>query len=121
MFIQLKTKGESDKAWQLCNGCWIPKSILDGAGLKPPYYKVKDWWISKVYKKFYNGDKESTNILMALQDMRLKNLRELPKDVLDHWNKYWKENYENSGYSHYDMEPRMWGNDCFEGNMSDYH
>ena len=43
MFIKIEPKSETEKAYQLQNGSWIPKSILDNRGLKHPYYKIEDW------------------------------------------------------------------------------
>lgn len=120
MFILLKPKAETQKAFQLPNGAWIPKSILDSRGLINNYYKPKDWWLNKLIEQF-TKDKSSKNTLEGLKEISILRIQDLPKEVKNHWNKYWKENYENSGYSHYDMEPRMWGNDCFEGSMSNYH
>lgn len=117
MFIKLKIKNETNKAYQLNNGSWIPKSVLDDRGLKYPYYKIKDWWISKSYHKM--RDEQDENIyktFKGIQPMVVKMI-DIPKEIRDFWNKYW------SGYGEYtqpDYEPRMWGNDCFEGEMSSW-
>jgi len=52
MLIKLEVKKETEKALQLTNNSWIPKSILDGEGLKHPYYYIKSWWISSTVKKY---------------------------------------------------------------------
>ena len=45
---------------------------------------------------------------------------DMPKDVIDYWSKHWKNASDSLQKSHYEMEPRLWGNDCFEGEMSSW-
>lgn len=120
MFIKLITKSETQKAFQLENNTYIPKSILDGRGLKHPYYKVKDWWLSKTIEKFrLEGDISSKNTLLGIAPLVIKMI-DIPIEVRDYWTKYWKDASNNLYQSNYDMEPRLWGNDCFEGEMSSW-
>lgn len=58
--------------------------------------------------------------MQDLYDMSL-NWRDLTEDVKEYWDKYWNEMYSNNRSSYYDTEPRLWGNDCFEGEMSSWH
>jgi hypothetical protein len=114
MFVKLEYKSETEKAYQLPNGSWIPKSILDDRGLKAPYYKIKDWWLSKTFLKFHDKkDENAKNVLLGLESISIKMI-DIPKDVIEYWTKYWS----SLGDSNYEMEPRLWGNDCFEGEMS---
>ena len=117
MFIKLETKNETKKAYQLRNGSWIPKSVLDDRGLKHPYYQIKDWWISKSVDKMRNEQDENIYKTFKGIEPMVVSMTEMPKEVRDFWSKYW------SGYGDYtqpDYEPRMWGNDCFEGEMSSW-
>jgi len=120
MFIKIEPKSESEKAYQLQNGSWIPKSILDNRGLKHPYYQIKDWWLSKTLEKFRGeNDETSKKVLMGIELMVVKMI-DIPKDIRDYWSKYWRGASDSLHQSNYDMEPRLWGNDCFEGEMSSW-
>ena len=114
-YIQLTTISETEKAWQLPNGSWIPKSILDNRGLNAPFYKLKDWWLEKTFEKAkYDDCKTSQKVLSGLQEITIE-FRDIPEEVRKNWNKYWSN--QSTDYRLYDMEPRLWGNDCFEGEM----
>jgi len=118
MFIKLQHIHETPKAYKFYNGSWIPKSVLKSQGLNHPFYKIEDWFISKNYEKASeNGDRISIDILQAIGGMEVK-LRDLPKDCLEKWRKYWSG--AGDSCSGVDYEPRMWGNDCFPGSMSDH-
>jgi hypothetical protein len=120
MFIKIQPKSETEKAYQLQNGSYIPKSILDNRGLKHPYYKIKDWWLSKTIEKFREeNDETSKKVLMGIEPMVVKMI-DIPKDIRDYWSKYWKDASDSLHQSNYDMETRLWGNDCFEGEMSSW-
>jgi len=120
MFIKIEPKSETEKAFQLQNGSWIPKSILDNRGLKHPYYQIKDWWLSKTVEKYSEeNDETSKKVLMGIKPMVVKMI-DIPKDIRDYWSKYWKDASDSLHQSNYDMEPRLWGNDCFEGEMSSW-
>jgi len=115
MFIKLEIKSKTDKAYQLLNGSWIPKSILDDRGLKHPYYQIKDWWVSKSVEKMRNEQDESIyKTFKGIEPMVVKMI--MPKEIRSYWTNYWS----NQGSSTPDYEPRLWGNDCFEGEMSSW-
>ncbi len=117
MFIKIEPKSETTKAYELQNGSWIPKSVLDNRGLKHPYYQIKNWWLSKTIEKFQEEkDETSKKVLLGLEPMVIKMI-DIPKDIRDYWSKYWEDASDNL---HYDMEPRLWGNDCFDGEMSSW-
>ena len=118
MFIKIEPKSESEKAYQLQNGSWIPKSILDNRGLKHPYYQIKDWWLSKTIEKFRDEDDEiSKKTLLGIEPMIIK-MKDIPEEIRDYWTKYWKGLSSDIGSYTPDYEPRLWGNDCFHGEMS---
>jgi hypothetical protein len=120
MFIKIDQKTETEKAYQLQNGSWIPKSILDSRGLKHPYYQIKDWWLSKTIEKcIKDNDETSKKVLIGIELMAVKMI-DIPKDIRDYWSKYWESASNSLHQSNYDMEPRLWGNDCFEGEMSSW-
>ncbi len=137
MYIKLETISESPKAWQLPNSTWIPKSVLDAGGLEHPYYKVKDWWLNIQVEnvrlevedlinyrgrsdKFTAADKlKSEQVLWGLKPMVIK-FSDIPEEMRTKYSKYWGELAANIGCHTPDYEPRLWGNDCFEGNPSDY-
>ena len=112
MFIKLDFKSETQKAYQLQNGSWIPKSILDNRGLTHPYYKIKDWWLNiqlfnvkdSVGEYNFESGKEITQVdknnsikvLQGIEPIHL-NFRDIPKDVKDDWTKYWKRQYSDIG------------------------
>jgi len=117
MFIKIEPKSESEKAYQLQNGSWIPKSILDNRGLKHPYYQIKDWWLSKTIEKFRDEDDEiSKKTLLGIEPMIIK-MKDIPEEIRDYWTKYWKGLSSDIGSYTPDYEPRLWGNDCFHGEM----
>ena len=88
MFIKLKFKSETEKAYQLENGSYIPKSILDSRGLKNPYYQIKDWWLSKEIEKIrVENDTSAKNRLIGLEPLVVKMI-DMPKDVIDYWSKH---------------------------------
>lgn len=134
MFIKLTTKFETPKACQLTNDAWIPKSVLDSRGLKHPYYVIEPWWLNMqvenvrlplsvlndMGRKRKTTEKDienSKHVLLGLKDL-VVSMREIPEDIRNYWGKYWKSAYNDLGSSTPDFEPRMWGNDCFEGEMS---
>lgn len=137
MIIKLKILSESEKAYQLKCGLWIPKSVLMSEGLKSPYFQIKKWWLDiqfenvmlrmselvQLGRKIKPTEEERKNSLKVMKDISEMAIywRDLPEDVKDYWDKYWKEMYSNHRSSYYDMEPRVWGNDCFEGEMSSWH
>jgi len=129
MYIKLEFKAETLKAFQLSNDSWIPKSVLDSRGLEHPYYHIKDWWLTiqvenitldveelkYIRKKFDEKEKEvSLKTMQNFQNMIIK-FGDIPNDVKDKYNKYWKGLSSDIGYHTPDYEPRMYGNDCFEG------
>jgi hypothetical protein len=119
MFVKLDFKSETKKAYQLHNESWIPKSILDDRGLKPPYYAVKDWWLSACIEKIQNEDKQITNVLLGIKPL-VVNFRDIPVEIRQYWSTYWKKLSDGLNQSTPDYEPRLWGNDCFEGEMSSW-
>lgn len=116
MFIKLETISETEKAYQLKNGGWIPKSILDGQGLKPPYYQIKDWWLSKCIERLHNEEDKNKDLLIktleGLQPL-VVHMRDIPHNIRKYWSHYWSGSGDH--YTRPDYEPRIWGNDCFEG------
>jgi len=117
MFIKLEFISETEKAYQLPNGSWIPKSILDDRGLKHPYYQIKNWWINKSYEKLHeNEDLTTIKVFEGLNPLII-NMEDIPQDIREYWSKYWKSLSSNISY---DYEPRLWGNECFPGEMSSY-
>lgn len=117
--IKLTYQKETEKAY-LVNNIWLPKSILDSRGLLHPYYQIKDWYISVLRNKIYEDKCEkSKRIVLVLRSLNI-NFRDLPKEVLDNWGKYWSDAYSSLNTKYYDYEPEIWGNDCREGNPNDY-
>lgn len=96
MYIKLEYKTETKKAYQLLNGEWIPKSILDSTFSEPPFYKIMDWWIEK---EFFNDEKEINEKLG--EELTRMTANGVPL-------KYQKE-YDTSPMI--DYEPYVWGND----------
>jgi hypothetical protein len=120
MFIKIEPKSETQKAYQLQNGSWIPKSILDGRGLKHPYYQIKNWWLSITIEKLIEeNDKSSEHVVLGIKPMVVR-MVDIPEDIRDCWSKYWKKASDSLHQSYYEMEPRLWGNDCFKGEMSSW-
>lgn len=136
MYIKLVFKDQTDKAYQLENDSWIPKSILDGRGLKHPYYHIKDWWLkiqvenirTKTDELKYLGRKKeptledvenSKKVLFGIQPLVIKMI-DIPNDIRKYWSEYWSDASSNLGCYTPDYEPRIWGNDCFDGEMSTY-
>jgi hypothetical protein len=104
MFIKLEFSKESEKAYQLPNGSWIPKSILDDRGLKQPYYKIKDWWLSAtVEKAVTENDLTTQKTLMGIGELKVT-MRDIPQDVLDYWGKYWRGMGSDLGVTNYDRD-----------------
>jgi len=134
MFVKLDFKTETEKAYQLQNGSWMPKSILDNRGLKHPYYQIKDWWLTIQVEnvtlsadrlKWLDRKKEPTkedieyskNVLLGIQPTVISMI-DMPEDIRANWTKYWKSLSSDVGSSTPNYEPRVWGNDCFHGEMS---
>ena len=134
MFIELKIKYESEKAYQLENDSWLPKSVLDSRGLKHPYYQIKMWWLNiqienvrfslcelnnmgRKIKTTENDVKNSKFVLWGLKPLVIT-MKDIPVDIREYWRKYWHDASSNLGVSTPDFEPRIWGNDCFDGEMS---
>lgn len=116
MFIKLEFKSETEKAYQFQNDSWIPKSILDKRGLKHPYYQVKEWWLSKCVEKIRdNDDEQLKNVLLGIVPMIVKMI-DIPIEIRNYWTNYWSDAANNI----VENEPRVWGNDCFEGEMSSW-
>jgi hypothetical protein len=130
MFIKLEYKTETDKAYQLNNGSYIPKSILDNRGLKHPYYKIKLWWLriqnenirlpleellelGRKKKPTKEDIENSQKVMLGIQPLVIS-MKDIPEEIRNYWTKYWKS---LSSYTP-DYEPRLWGNDCFDGEMS---
>ena len=126
MFIKLKSKTESDKAYQLENDSWIPKSILDDRGLKHPYYQVTDWWLTiqienirlplseliELERKKKPTEEDVINSRKTLMGIKplVITMRDIPEEIRSYWSNYWRD----CGSTTVDYEPRLWGNDCFE-------
>ncbi len=134
MFIKLDFKSETEKAYQLHNDSWIPKSVLDNRGLKHPYYQIKNWWLNIQIenvrmplnelieldrkKKPTNEDIENSNkTLLGIKPL-VVSMIDIPIDIRNYWSEYWKGMSDGLEQSTPDYEPRVWGNDCFEGEMS---
>lgn len=117
MFMKLEIIKETDRAYQLPNGSYIPKSILDDRGLKHPYYQIKNWWLTKIIGRWRNdGCKSSVLVLNGISPL-IVSFNTLPDDIKEYWNKYWGS---ISTEKWYDFEPRLFGNDCFDGEMSTF-
>ena len=134
MFIKIDFKTETEKAYQLQNGSWLPKSILDNRGLNHPYYQIKNWWLTIQVEnirtpidelKWLNRKKEPTkedieyskNILLGIQPIVIS-MKDIPEDMRINYTKYWKGLSSDIGSCTANYEPRLWGNDCFHGEMS---
>ena len=134
MFIKLEFKTETDKAYQLNNGSYIPKSILDNRGLKHPYYQIKDWWLNIQIenirlpldelleldrkRKTTKEDIDNSNkVLLGIQPL-VVSMKDIPEEIRNYWTKYWKGLSSDIGSYTPNYEPRLWGNDCFHGEMS---
>jgi len=104
MFIKLEIINETKKAYQILNGSWIPKSVLDGWGLIHPYYKVKDWWVKSTMDKFFNlRDKICEEQLKGLSQIEIQK-SQMPNNVLQKWLNY----HDDSGFYGYDSTDRRW-------------
>lgn len=105
MIIKLSILSGTDKAYQLKSGLYIPKSVLTSEGLKPPYFKIKDWWyriqwenvslrlselvcLRRKIKPTEEDRKYSHKVLQDISEMSIP-WRELPDDVKEYWDKYW--------------------------------
>jgi hypothetical protein len=134
MYIKLEFKSETPKAFQLANDCWIPKSVLDCRGLEHPYYHIKDWWLTiqvenialdveelkYIRKKFDEKEKDvSLKTMQNFENMIIK-FGDIPSEIKDKYNKYWKGLASDIDCHTPDYEPRMYGNDCFEGDSHLY-
>jgi hypothetical protein len=132
MFIKIDFKKETEKAYLLSNDVWIPKSVLDSRGLKHPYYQIKDWWLTIqvenvrtpldelkwLDRKVTMEDVEnSKKVFFGIQPLVIT-MKDIPEEIRDYWTKYWCGLSSNS-YTP-DYEPRLWGNDCFDGEMSSW-
>lgn len=119
MFVRLIPVSETEKAYRLENGSYIPKSVLDGRGLTHPYYRVEGWWLQRTFEKFHaEGDPDARNKLAGLEPLVVQ-FRDIPEDVRAVWDRYWR-GHDGGSQPWVDMEPRLWGNDCFEGEMSSW-
>lgn len=108
MYINLKTISETPKAFQLLNGSWLPKSVLNQRALGESYYELEQWWLNATITKLHkNGDVNQIPVLEAISSMVIR-FTDLPENIKSNW-----FNYNRSGQS-VDYEPRLWGNDCFE-------
>lgn len=100
MIIKLSILSETDKAYQLKSGLYIPKSVLTSEGLKPPYFKIKTWWFNIQYenvkmtlselltlrrkrKPTEEERKYSRKILQDISEMIIS-WKELPDDVKEY-------------------------------------
>ena len=88
MFIKLEPLNETEKAYQLTENCWVPKSVLDGQGLEKPYYKIPNWWIKTIIKKMDGDDENARKQFVELVNLTIE-ISELPEDVQQIWQKYW--------------------------------
>lgn len=103
MLVKLNIKKETDKAYLLEGDGWIPKSVLDGRGLKHPFYKIEGWWLETFIGKSLN--EREIKSLKSIEKCRIK-FNQLPLKVRKYWKKYWSDlssnsNYESSGLNHY--------------------
>lgn len=120
MFIKLEYTDHTEKAYQLSNGSWIPKSVLDTRGLEHPYYQIKDWWLTiqvenikfnneqlkNMRAKYSESEKiESEKVMLGLKPLIIS-IRDIPSDVMEIWRKYWKG--LNIGGLPYDPTDRKW-------------
>lgn len=124
MFIKLEFKTETNKAYQLNNGCYIPKSILDNRGLKHPYYQIKDWWLKIQVenvtiplnelvkldrkKKPTQHDIDNSNKLLLGIKPLVVHMIDIPEEIRDYWTKYWTKLSSNVCSYTPDYEPRLW-------------
>ena len=123
MIIKLEIKSDSEKAWQLPNGAWIPKSVLDSRGLDHPYYEIKDWWITKQVEAIHvHGSNVDVRIIETFKALQLMVIprRDLPTSIREKAAKYWGGLASDLGSHTPEREPRLWGNDCFDGDPINY-
>lgn len=92
MLVKLKIINQTEKAYQLEGNGWIPKSVLDGRGLKHPYYEVKNWWLDTFIIKGMEGNltHQEKETIYSLSKCKIT-FKDLPKDILNFWKKYWKD------------------------------
>lgn len=115
MYIKLSFKSETEKAYQLNNGSYIPKSILDKRGLEHPFYKIKNWWLDKLIdKNLEQTHIDSQKVLLALELLIIK-FSDIPEEIQNKWFRYW-----DGSSNMVEMEPNIWGNDCLPGEMSSW-
>ena len=59
-------------------------------------------------------DKEIFNTLKGIEPMVI-HMIDIPEEIRKYWSEYWR------GFgTTIDYEPRLWGNDCFDGEMSSH-
>jgi hypothetical protein len=93
MLVKLNVIAETERAYKISEGSWVPKSCLDNTCLPHPYYVVKGWWINKLLE----GKSTERSIeagLNKLQDIiSLKaDWNSLPKEVVEKYRTV-KDNY----------------------------
>jgi hypothetical protein len=96
MLFNLKIKSETKKAYELIDGGWIPKSVLDYRGLQHPYCQIKYWWVKKMIGKSCDGELTALDelILRSLNLCKI-NFRDLPESILEQWKKYSSDDYDS--------------------------
>lgn len=99
MLVHLKIIKETPKAYQLEGNGWIPKSILDDRGLKHPYYQIKGFFLQDLVEKLYDKEDEEIDLQAKLTAISINKCKinhiDLPKDIREYWNKYWKDAYNS--------------------------
>ena len=105
MFIKLEPLNETEKAYQLTENCWVPKSVLDNKGLEHPYYKISNWWLETIIEKIRDGDEKAAYQLQDIAKLEI-NILELPEEIKEIWHKYWGGGFSEIGSVEPDYDDR---------------
>ena len=107
MEIKLNVKSRSEKAYQMHNGTWIPKSVIKLSGLKHPYYKLDDWFLQNLISKLRGEDDEPMAVrkmaerqLRGIEPMVVK-WRDIPEEIRKGHTAYWS-GFGGNDLSHLD-------------------
>jgi hypothetical protein len=60
---------------------------------------------------------ETEKVMLGIQPLVIS-MKDIPEEIRNYWTKYWKSLSSEIGSHTPDYEPRLWGNDCFDGEMS---
>ena len=105
MIVKLQISKETEKAYLLSDGGWIPKSVLDDRGLIHPCYTIKNWFLGTLQKKAF--EKELTHLdellITSLNKYKIT-LIDLSEEHRQNWQSYWEScdtSFNSRGLDHY--------------------